>query len=113
MSNDDISAMPSTTTHGKPDVLDDGDTARIVEGDAVGHLVPDDGDEVLDHGETARVVEGEGLAEAGHRHDADVTGHRHDADVTGDVTGHRHQDGVLDDGETAQVVETDGPPKGP
>jgi len=91
MSNDDISAMPSTTTHGNPDVLDDGDTAQIVEGAGVGHLVPDDGDDVLDRGETARVVEGEGVA----------------ADV------HHDGDDVLDDGETAGVVEADGPPKGP
>ncbi|MEN0128683.1 MAG: hypothetical protein AAGC49_04535 [Brevundimonas sp.] len=89
MSNEDISAMPSTTTHGEPEVLDDGDTARIVEGEGAGHLVP--GGDVLDEGETARVVEGEGVA-------ADVF---HDGDD------------VLDEGETAGVVEADGPPKGP
>jgi hypothetical protein len=56
----DVAARVDTQTHGTPDVLDDGDTARVVEGDAApGPTRTVATDDVLDDGETSRAVEGE------------------------------------------------------
>ncbi|WP_147572769.1 hypothetical protein [Cellulomonas massiliensis] len=74
-----------------PDVLDDGHTAQVVEGDELtapgGHV----GD-VLDDGETARDVEGVGLG--------------------GRTTAHGPVGEVLDEGETAREVEGEPYPDG-
>lgn len=76
-----------------PEVLDDGHTAQVVEGDALtapgGHV----GD-VLDDGETARDVEGTGLGR------------------TGAATAHGPTGQVLDEGETAREVEGEPYPDG-
>jgi hypothetical protein len=55
-----------TQTHGTRDVLDDGDTARLVEGEATPGATREVGtDEVLDDGETSRAVDGESTRSLG------------------------------------------------
>jgi hypothetical protein len=56
----DATDRVDTQTHGTPDVLDDGETARVVEGEAAPGPTRTVGtDEVLDDGETSRAVDGE------------------------------------------------------
>ena len=55
--------MSTDNSHGTPDVLDDGETARVVEGETTTHEHHEHHEhgkhEVLDDGETSEVVEGD------------------------------------------------------